>query len=412
MSRLSCIWPLLVVLFGPVSPALAQDNSFSALARLDAEASTISDTRNGVELRLHLSQGVPYRVFTLAGPARLVLDFREVEWQGATAGDLISGARVKGLRLGQIRPGWSRMVADLDAPYPLQSAGLEVDPDTGTAQLIVHLGEADAADFAATTGTPHVPGWDLPAPQENPDVVTPRARGEGPLVVMLDPGHGGIDPGAQVGDVTEKALILQFAFELREDLLRAGGFEVVMTRERDEFVSLERRVALAHRAGADVFLSLHADALSSARARGISAYTLSQSASDEASAALAERHNRADILAGVDLSGKDDVVADVLMDLARLETRPRAERLAKAVLDGFASKGLPLLSRPLRHAGFSVLKAPDIPSVLVELGFLSSPPDLERLRDPEGRARMAEALREALNAWREDDTARAGLVRQ
>jgi N-acetylmuramoyl-L-alanine amidase len=390
----------------------AQEAVFSGLARLDAEGSAIADTARGVEMTLSLSQGVPYRVYTLDAPPRLVLDFQEVDWQGIGARDLIAGARVKGLRLGQIRPGWSRMVADLDAPYPLDRAGLEIDRASGRAALRVVLGAADAERFAATAGTPALPGWDLPDPKTALAAAPVRVPGAGPLVVVLDPGHGGIDPGAQEGALTEKELMLQFAQELRDELLRAGGFEVVLTRERDEFVSLERRVALAHWAGADVFLSLHADALSGAQARGLSVYTLSESASDKASAALAERHNRADMLAGVDLSGKDDVVADVLMDLARVETQPRTAHLAQALIESFAAQDVPLLTRPLRRAGFSVLKAPDIPSVLIELGFLSSPRDLARLRDEEGRARIATALRMALTAWRDADVARAGLVRQ
>jgi N-acetylmuramoyl-L-alanine amidase len=249
----------------------------------------------------------------------------------------------------------------------------------------------------------------LPAAAPVPE---PPAPHSGALRVVLDPGHGGIDPGAEADGTQEKDLMLTFARELREVLMRAGGFEVVLTRDADEFVSLERRVALAHRAGADVFVSLHADALSGARARGASVYTLSDSASDAASAALAERHNRADILAGVDLSGKDDVVADVLMDLARMETQPRADHLAEVLLDTLRAADLPLLSRPQRHAGFSVLKAPDIPSVLIELGFLSSQRDLKNLRDADWRAQVAETLRDALGTWRDADAARAGLVRQ
>ncbi|AWZ21876.1 N-acetylmuramoyl-L-alanine amidase, family 3 [Roseovarius sp. TM1035] len=411
MSRIIGIGLALALVMGGAA-VRAQESVFSGLARLEANASSITDSRRGVEVTLSLSQGVPYRVYTLDAPPRLVLDFQEVDWQGIGAEDLIAGARVKGLRLGQIRPGWSRMVADLDAPYPLEQAGLEIDRVSGRATLKVALGAADAERFAATAGTPALPGWDLPDPKDALAAVPVGVPGEGPLVVVLDPGHGGIDPGAQEGELTEKALMLQFAQELRDELLRAGGFEVVLTRERDEFVSLERRVALAHWAGADVFLSLHADALSGAQARGLSVYTLSESASDKASAALAERHNRADMLAGVDLSGKDDVVADVLMDLARVETQPRTAHLAQALIESFAAHELPLLSRPLREAGFSVLKAPDIPSVLIELGFLSSPRDLARLRDEEGRARIAAALRAALTAWRDADAARAGLVRQ
>ncbi|SEL03127.1 N-acetylmuramoyl-L-alanine amidase [Roseovarius azorensis] len=411
MSRRFFNFLAIVVAVLSASLARAEGAGFSGLARLDAAASAITDTRQGLEVHLRLSQGVPYRVFTLDEPARLVLDFREVEWRGTGAAELIGSARAKGLRLGQIRPGWSRMVVDLAAPHVLEEAGLSVDRQTGVADLRVRLGPADAGAFAASAGTPDLPGWDLPDPRTALRAA-PRAPDDGSLTVVLDPGHGGIDPGAEVGGTSEKDLMLQFAQELRETLLRAGGFDVVLTRESDEFVSLERRVALAHRAAADVFISLHADAFSDARARGASVYTLSDSASDAASAALAERHNRADILAGVDLSGKDDIVAGVLIDLARMETQPRAERLAGVLIDTLKARDLPLLTRPLRGAGFSVLKAPDIPSVLVELGYLSSPRDLANLNDPGWRMRMAEALRDALGAWRQDDAARTGLVRQ
>ena len=409
MSRIIRTWLTGLAVLVLASAAQGQESGFSGLARLDPAQSTIGDTRHGLEVTLALSQGVPYRVFTLDDPARLVVDFREVDWSGAEAGALIASERALGLRLGQIRPGWSRMVVDLAGPHVLEETGLRIDRQSGAAQLQVRLGAADAAGFAASAGTPDLPGWDLPSAAVIP--VAPPAE-EGVFRVVLDPGHGGIDPGAEVGGVREKDLMLTFARELREVLLRSGGFDVVLTRDADEFVSLDRRVALAHRARADVFLSLHADALSGARARGGSVYTLSDSASDEASAALAARHKRADILAGVDLSGKDDVVADVLMDLARMETQPRSEHLAGVLLDGFRTADLPLLSRPQRHAGFSVLKAPDIPSVLIELGFLSSPRDLENLRDAEWRARVAEALRNALVVWRDADAARAGLVRQ
>jgi N-acetylmuramoyl-L-alanine amidase len=240
----------------------------------------------------------------------------------------------------------------------------------------------------------------------------PPRDADGPLRVMIDPGHGGIDPGAEEGGLTEKALMLVLARELREALLRAGGFEVFLTRDTDMFVSLERRVALAHDAAADVFISLHADALTDARARGASVYTLSDSASDAASAALAERHDRADLLAGVDLSDSDDVVAGVLLDLARQETQPRAEALAQTLLEVFRGEGIPVLGRPLRHAGFSVLKAADIPSVLVEIGFLSSPRDRKNLNDPDWRAGMARGVRNGLRQWLAEDRARRALVRQ
>lgn len=384
---------------------------FSGLARLDVAGSRIADTEDGVEVTLALSQGVPYRVFTLAEPERLVLDFREVDWQGAPPEVLDDSNRIRGIRMGGFRPGWSRMVVDLDGPYLLKSADLRIFEDSSRAVLDILLRAGSADAFAAASGAPDLPGWGVPETHLSP-LKRPRQRGENPLVLALDPGHGGIDPGAENGDAKEKDLMLLFARELKEVLVRAGDVEVLLTRDNDNFVSLERRVALAHHAGADVFISLHADALSEGRARGASVYTLSDTASDKASAALAERHDRADMLAGVDLVRQDDVVADVLMDLARMETQPRAERLADAMVLGLKEYGLPLHSRPRREAGFSVLKSPDIPSVLLELGFLSSERDLQNLQDSEWRARMAFGIRDALSAWRIADAAAADLVRQ
>ncbi len=401
------IWVVVACLWAGL--AVAQD--FSGLARVLPEASGVEDTRGGLSVDLALSQGVPYRVFTLDSPARLVMDFREVDWQGVAPEALDRSERALALRMGGFRPGWSRMVVDLDGPYLPETVDLRVTPESGAAALEVVLRAVDAEAFAAAAGAPDVPGWALPSEGLKAER-RPRQRGEDPLMVVIDPGHGGIDPGAEADGLAEKDLMLQFARELKEVLLRAGGMEVVLTRSDDTFVSLERRVAIAHQVQADIFISLHADALSEGRAHGATVYTLSESASDAASAALAERHNRADMLAGVDLRGSDDVVADVLMDLARLETQPRAERLAKAVRLSLAEYDLPLNSRPMRHAGFSVLKSPDIPSVLVELGFLSSARDRENLRDDAWRARMADALRDAIAAWRLADAAAADLVRQ
>ncbi|MGR3462859.1 MAG: N-acetylmuramoyl-L-alanine amidase [Roseovarius sp.] len=406
MSRLGLAVLVVLCLGGT---ARAGDTGFTGLARLDAADSRIVADGPGIALRLALSQGVPWRVFTLDGPPRLVLDFREVDWRGAAATELVATDRVRGLRMGQIRPGWSRMVVDLAGPYPLDDAGLGIDPESGRAELRVRLGRGAPERFAAASGVPDSPGWDVAPPA---DTAPPPRDANGPLRVMIDPGHGGIDPGAEEGGLTEKALMLVLARELREALLRAGGFEVILTRDTDMFVSLERRVALAHEAAADVFISLHADALTDARVRGASVYTLSDSASDEASAALAERHDRADLLAGVDLSGSDDVVAGVLLDLARQETQPRAEALAQTLLEVFRTEDIPVLGRPLRHAGFSVLKAADIPSVLVETGFLSDARDRRNLSDPDWRAGLVAALRAGLARWHAQDRARAGLVRQ
>ncbi|MDX5401804.1 MAG: N-acetylmuramoyl-L-alanine amidase [Rhodobacterales bacterium] len=393
----------------------AQTPEFSAVARVDGAQSALRQTEGGVTLDLALSQGVPYRVYTLdaAGdvPRRLVMDFREVDWQGLTPEALGQVEAISGLRFGAVRPGWSRMVLDLAQPFVIDQAGLRVDPASGAARLRVSLRPASAEDFAARSGAPRDPGFDLPPPEV---IARPGTRrvGEDPLIVVLDPGHGGIDPGAEREGLSEKELMLTFARELQDVLLRDGNFEVVLTRTDDSFVSLDRRVDIAHAAGGQIFISLHADALSEGQAHGATLYLLSDSASDEASAALAERHDRDDLLAGIDLTGQDDEVAGVLMDLARQETQPRAERLAQAMVSGIGGADLPLNSRPIRRAAFSVLKAADIPSVLLEVGFLSSKRDLKNLRDTAWRARMAEAIRDGLSLWVAEDAVLSDLVRQ
>lgn len=401
---------LAALILGLSVPASAQEG-FGGLARLNADASSITAARGEVHIKLALSQGVPFRIFSLDAPERLVVDFREVDWAGTLGPELVQTDLVRTARVGGFRPGWSRMVLELAGPFALVHAVLNTGAADGSADLVLTLAHTSPEAFAEGAGVPAAqPGWDLPPPADVAPV-TSRAPGA-PLVVVLDPGHGGIDPGADAEGTLEKDLMLGFARELRETLLRAGDIDVVLTREDDSFVSLERRVSIAHGARAGLFLSLHADSLGEGGARGATIYKLGADASDAASAALAERHNRADMLAGIDLSGTDDVVADVLMDLARMETQPRADLMARALVVGLKDAGLPVNSRPLRSASFSVLKSPDIPSILLELGFLSSGRDLGNLKDPEWRAQMAQAIADAIKAWTIADAANARLVRQ
>lgn len=397
----------LTLLIGPGAVA-AQD--LSALARVQPEGSALLAEGNDVILTLALSQAVPYRVFTLDQPRRLIVDFNEVDWSGFDATDFDQADPVTDVRTGLFRPGWSRMVLDLAAPLAVQVAALNTSGPAG-AEVLLRLVPTSAEDFAAGAGAPKAalytlrqPAADVPAPKR-------RQTGEVPLVVVLDPGHGGIDPGAESEGSVEAALMLTFALELQEILLRTGDFRVVLTREDDGFVPLEARVSIARHAGADVFLSLHADALAEGRASGATIYTLSDRATDIASQKLAERHDRADLLAGVDLSGQDDVIASVLMDLARTDTAPRSDKLADALVVGL-SNTVGMHKRPRLSAGFSVLKAPDIPSVLIELGFLSSPRDRKRITDPDWRLRAAQGIRDALQVWAVEDAASAQLLRQ
>lgn len=406
MSR---FFKAIVVLWVMANTAVAEE--FTGLARIDAARSTVSDNgRRGLSVDLFLSQGVPYRLFMLNDPPRLVLDFKEVDWTGLQEDGLGISRHVKQVRFGTFRPGWSRFVAELNGPMTVNEVELKLEESTGRAHLQVKLSVVSAERFAAVVGASPDPFWALPEPA----LTEPgRDRDPGsPMRVVLDPGHGGLDPGAETGTANEKTLMLIFARELRDVLLRSDGFEVVLTRNTDRFISLEQRIAIAHRVKADVFLSLHADSLSEGQAHGATVHVLSQEASDAASAKLAERHDRADLLSGVDLTETDDRLTGVLLDLARQETQPRTEALAKALVRGMEQAGGPMNRRPLRRAAFSVLKAADIPSVLVEVGFLTSARDLENLQNPEWRAGMALGIRNGLVAWRDADAAIRPLVRQ
>ncbi|MBZ0127920.1 MAG: N-acetylmuramoyl-L-alanine amidase [Rhodobacteraceae bacterium] len=404
---------VLALVMVPLAPAGSTAQQLQALARLEARQSGITGRSSGdVDIRLKLTQAVPYRVFTLAGPARLVLDFREVNFAVEGLDRLNRTDRVTAIRTGLFRPGWSRMVLELASPMKVHSAAMRADPNDGDAEINIRLTPVAQDDFAASTG----PGgdddvWALPRPPDMPPAKT-RPMGDRQVIVALDPGHGGIDPGAQYGGHDEADLMLTLARELKERLVLTGRYQVVLTRDEDVFLSLEGRVTAARAAGADVFLSLHADALATGRASGATIYTLSDTASDAAAEVLAANHDRADLLAGVDLSQQDDLVASILMDMARVETMPRAEKLADGLVDGIAAAVGQIRSRPRLSAGFSVLKAADIPSVLIEFGFMSNASDLSNLATQSWRAQVIGGIVAALDQWSLDDAAEARLLRQ
>lgn len=392
------------------SRAFGED--LTALAVLDPNSSYLKDAGQGLTIRLGVSQAIPYRVSFLADPPRLVLDFREVDFGAVPPAALDQAERVTDLSFGPFLSGWSRLVAVLDRPLRLTSAQ-EADESSGGATIRLSLLPTTPEDFAARIARDAraVGDWAPPKPVVADGRAIRRQTGESPLKIVLDPGHGGIDPGAEAGTTKEATIVLAFALELAERL-RRDGIVVTLTRDSDVFVPLETRISVARAAQADVFLSLHADALEEGEANGATIYKLARAASDVASAQLAERHDRADILAGVDLTGNDDEVAAVLLDLARTETQPRADRLAAALTDAIKAANLKMHRHPVQEAAFSVLKSADIPSLLLEIGFLSSKADRKLFEDPAWRAGMQEAIRVALAAWAVPDAAEARLLRQ
>lgn len=388
---------LILTLFWPLA-GTAQDG----VPGLDvARSSVVMDGQDAV-ISLRLAEPVPYRLLLVAEPERLVIDLKTT---GASTGRLsdITGADLfAGLRAGPFKPGWHRLVFELRAPYAVRGAAMRTGEGT---VLDLRLTPVAAEEFVGAANAMSAL-WNLPLPT-TPVVDPSRPR---PLRVAIDPGHGGIDAGAVEGGLREADLMLDFARELTEKLIRAG-FEVVLTRRRDEFVGLEARMTEARASKADLLISLHADALPEGQAAGAAIFTWNPEADDRASQQLAARHDRADLVAGLDLAGTDDHIAATLMDMARADTHPRSEALAQHMSSSLAQAGLALRRRPVKGAAFSVLKSPDIPSVLLELGFLTDPGDRANLTNPDWRGRMAGAVADAVTAWSGDDTARATLRR-
>ncbi len=338
MGRIGQILTAVAVLCAVLAGAAWAAGGLTALAEYEPRGSFVADQgaggagaeKAGLQLALALSRPVPYRISTLDNPPRVVLDFREVDFRAFDPKTFVKTRHVTAVRAGLLEPGWSRLVVELDGPYGVGQAAMATHNLAGRALVELTLAPVSAAAFAASVGAPAPRLWSLPKPAELPP---PKRRQDGsaPLVVVLDPGHGGIDPGSINGKFEEKAITLSFATALRDMLVRQG-IHVVMTRSTDVFVPLEARLSIARAAGADLFLSIHADAEETHEATGATVYTLASKATDQAAAELAARHDRDDLMAGVDLSNTDDQIATVLMDLARTENQPRSEQFAAALV--------------------------------------------------------------------------------
>jgi N-acetylmuramoyl-L-alanine amidase len=249
----------------------------------------------------------------------------------------------------------------------------------------------------------------LRPPQPRPLRDSPRRRRIRDPVVVIDPGHGGIDNGTLAGGESEKSLVLGFGLALRDRIEKSGKFRVVMTRTDDTFIPLADRVKIARTQSAALFVSIHADALPRREgdAQGATIYTLSDKASDAEAERLAEAENKADAIGGVNLTEEPIEVADILIDLAQRETRTFSNRFARLLM-GEMKNTVRMHKHPLKSAGFKVLKAPDVPSVLIELGYVSNKGDLEHLVSENWRSRTVGSMAQAVDAFFAKRLAKAG----
>lgn len=359
---------------------------------------------------------IPFRTRLVENGYRLLIDLPEIDWR--LPEDLRPRGLISGQRHRAVEGDASQLTVDLTGPGTVAGSRL-LGPSGGSRlwRLVVDLtGGSGAARSSHPTAVP------IPVPKPmaaTPEPILVRAAAPVPLVMaalpaarpaavlplparpilVIDPGHGGIDPGATgIHGVPEKDVVLAMARTLQRRLTRDGRYAVVLTRDDDRFVRLRERIAKAREAGAALLVSLHADSAVGAMARGVSVYTLSTTASDEEAGRLASKENKSDILSGADLSHHDPLVTSILIDLAQRDTNNRSIAFADLLSGELADDGS-LVQRTRRYAGFAVLKSPDLPSVLLELGYLSDRTDAGNLGRERYRAQLAEAVARAVDRW-------------
>lgn len=385
---------------------------------------------HGTSLRvvMDMDAEADFRAMVQDNPPRVVIDMPAISGKPVIKRSAMP-AEIADIRLEPLAGTYSRLTFMMDKQAVIRGAFLMPAQGAQSARLVVDMAPAGSEvflkqvgksygtltldtptgklPFAATEGAKLKPIGTVEAPTRPavnaPEAPTPAAAKdpESLPLVMIDAGHGGFDPGAVQGGTREKDITLAVAKALRTSLLATGRYRVDMTRDKDVFIRLPERVRIARRAGADLFVSIHADSAPEAgrSAQGASIYTLSDKASDAQAARLAARENQVDMLAGAEIPENDREVAAILIDLATRETANQSAFFARQLVAAFNKQNVPLLNSPHKQAGFMVLKAPDIPSVLIELGFLSNPDEVKKLNDETYRKQLADSIAKGVDGW-------------
>jgi len=354
---------------------------------------------------LDLSRKIDLHAFTLADPYRVVVDIPEVTFKLPPKAGESGRGLVKAFRFGLMMEGGSRIVLDLAKPARIDKAYV-MDASAGEpARLVLVLVATDRESFLRKVAADDKTNVKVAAKSE-----PQPSNGDSRPVLVLDPGHGGIDTGTRApGGEMEKDIVLDLAKRLQSRIEKSGKYRVVMTRTDDTFIPLAERVDIARKAQASLFVSIHADSLPHREgdAQGATVYTLSDKASDPEAAKLAEEENRADVIAGIDLKSQPDDVAGILVDLAERETKTFSIQFAHKLVAEL--KGVTRLHKdPIKSAGFRVLRAPDVPSALVELGYVSNKDDLKSLMSDAWRNQMADSMAKAIDGYLSTHVAGAG----
>jgi N-acetylmuramoyl-L-alanine amidase len=345
---------------------------------------------------LHFDREPTVNWFLLRAPHRLVVDLPETDF-GIDEKETEPQGLISRVRYGRMAADHSRMIFTMPGSFLVEDLSVLQNETSPGYRLIIDVVSSSEREFEAAMGERLAAAPD--AGTAGGEAARPPKPEDDRFVVVLDPGHGGIDGGARgVSGTFEKAITLEFARDLQRTLEKSGKYRAVLTREDDVFLRLDERVRIAREHHADLLISIHADAIRMKDFRGATLYTLSERASDAAAAATAARENLSDEIAGLVVEERKDEVTEILVDLIRRETHAFSIHFARTLL-GSLGDTVHLVGNPLRSAGFIVLRAPDVPSVLLELGYLSNPEDEKQMLDPAWRARAAEAITEAIGAF-------------
>jgi N-acetylmuramoyl-L-alanine amidase len=399
MAVRTASWALLGLLFAAIGSAAERPTP--PIPIVDSLPVATDARLGGDESRtrfvMDFSRKIDLHAFTLADPYRVVIDIPQVVFQLPPKAGESGRGLIKAFRFGLVMQGGSRLVFDLAKPARIEKAFVVDAADGAPARLVLDLQLTDRESFLRKVALDN-----KSVRADLPRADGPNAKSSDPRpLVVLDPGHGGIDTGTKgPSGEEEKDIVLNFAQRVRDRVEKTGKYRVLMTRTDDTFVPLADRVHVARDAGAALFVSIHADSLPHGEgdAQGASVYTLSETATDSEAAKLAEKENRADVIAGVDLKSEPDDVAGILIDLAERETKSFSMQFAHKLVGEM--KGVARLHKtPLKSAGFRVLRAPDVPSVLIELGYVSNRQDLQLLLSDSWRNRTADSIAQAIDGY-------------
>ncbi|MBS0235202.1 MAG: N-acetylmuramoyl-L-alanine amidase [Proteobacteria bacterium] len=354
---------------------------------------------------LTMSEGVTAQVFTLANPYRVVIDLPDLAFRLDPAAGQKGAGLVSAFRYGLFAAHKSRIVIDTRGPVKIHSANMLRLKGSSAVKLAIQLMPTDSASFGAGTGAgTREAAFEPDADNEPPGNAEEEHKTHARPVVVIDPGHGGIDPGAiGANSVNEKTIVLAIALQLRDVLQKTGLYDVKMTRSQDVFVSLDNRLKFSRKNGADLFISLHADSIEekvASNVRGATIYTLSSKASDRQAQIMAEKENASDLLAGIENidEGSDDQVKSILIDLMKRETSNFSADFSQVLVKRLG-KSIAMSRVPRRSAAFKVLKQTDAPSVLVELGYISNRADEEQMLTSEWQSKVASAIAGAVQIY-------------